>query len=360
MDRYPRLLQIASHMLQTSTMRLLSTSLLALCASSLLSSPLQGQTPDKQDGRPRAAIIERLDTNGDGDISAEEAQAGRRAFQDRGGIQSLPEPMRTAILKRLDTNGDGKISAEEGQAGRKALADGGRLRRNSFDQGSEQRKRPDGKGKGSEKSDRRPDGKGKGSEKSDRRPDGKGKGSEKSDRRPDGKGKGSEKSDRRPDGKGKQPTEQGSGLGHLARFDTNGDGVIDAEEAQSARALIQRFRNVDGAGRDADGPKQRPNSSQRRPLGDSGPARGVGPGSRGPDGPGARGSQEGRDQRRNVRGGGGQPQRHVRGRGPGQDQDAGRPRPTREDFRRRIQSMRDRAGRNGDDRRPQSRPQSRR
>ncbi|HIK61897.1 MAG TPA: hypothetical protein EYF98_14525 [Planctomycetes bacterium] len=346
MDRYPRLLQIASHMLQTSTMRLLSTSLLALCASSLLSSPLQGQTPDKQDGRPRAAIIERLDTNGDGDISAEEAQAGRRAFQDRGGIQSLPEPMRTAILKRLDTNGDGKISAEEGQAGRKALADGGRLRRNSFDQGSEQRKRPDGKGKGSEKSDRRPDGKGKGSEKSDRRPD--------------GKGKGSEKSDRRPDGKGKQPTEQGSGLGHLARFDTNGDGVIDAEEAQSARALIQRFRNVDGAGRDADGPKQRPNSSQRRPLGDSGPARGVGPGSRGPDGPGARGSQEGRDQRRNVRGGGGQPQRHVRGRGPGQDQDAGRPRPTREDFRRRIQSMRDRAGRNGDDRRPQSRPQSRR
>jgi len=336
-------------------MRLLSTSLLALCATALLSSPLQGQTPAKQDGRLRAAIMERLDTNGDGDISAEEAQAGRRAFQDRGGIQSLPERMRNAILKRLDKDGDGKISEEEGQAARKALADGGRSRRNPSDQGSKQGRRPDGKGKDDEKSDKRPDGKGKGSERSDKRPDGKGKGSERSDKRPDGKGKGSERSDKRPDGKGKRPAEQGSGLGHLARFDTNGDGVIDAEEAQNARALIQRFRGGDGANKDSDSPRQRPNSSQRRPLGDSGPARGMGPGSRGTGGPGARGSQQGGDQRRDVRGGGDQPQRHVRGRGPGQDQDAGRKRPTREDIRRRIQSMRDRAGRNGDDRRPQSR-----
>jgi hypothetical protein len=308
-------------------MRYLSTPLLALCATTLLSSPLQGQTPAKQDGRLRAAILERLDTNGDGDISAEEAQAGRRAFKERGGIQSLPEPLRNAILKRLDKDGDGKVSEEEGQAGRKALADGGRSRRGPSDQGAEQGRRPDGKGKGAEKSDKRPNGKGK---------------------RP-------AESDKRPDGKGKRPAGQGSGLGHLARFDTNGDGVIDAEEAQSARALMQRFRGGDGAGKNTDGPKQRPHTNQRRPLGDSGPARGMGPGSRGPDGPGARGSQQGGDQRRKVRGGGDQPQRDARGRGPGQDQDAGRKRPTREDIRRRIQFMRDRAGRNGDDRRPRSR-----
>jgi hypothetical protein len=84
----------------------------------------------------------------------------------------------------------------------------------------------------------------------------------------------------------------------------------------------------------------------------------VGPGSRGPGGPGgpgARGPQRDADPRRNVRGGDGPPQRHVRGRGPGHDQDAARKRPSLEHMRRRIQSMRDRAGRGGNDRRSQSR-----
>ncbi|MDP6938905.1 MAG: hypothetical protein QF848_08735 [Planctomycetota bacterium] len=328
-------------------MRLLSTSLLALCATTLLSSPLQGQSPAKQDGHPRAAILKRLDTNGDGDISAEEAQAGRKAFQDRGGFQALPERMRNAIIERLDKDGDGKVSEEEGQAGRKALADGERFRRNSSDQGSKQGRRPDGRGKDAEQGNRRPDGKGK-------RPDGRGKDAEQGNRRPDGKdkrpdgrGKDAEQGNRRPDGKGKRPDGQSSGLGHLARFDTNGDGVIDAEEAQSARALIQRFRGQNGSRKNSDGPRMFPESNQRRPV------RNSGPGSKGPDGPGARGPQRDAGQRGNARGDGGPQRRDARGRGPGQDASRGRPSP--QDMRRRIQSMRDRSGQEGDGGRPQRR-----
>ncbi len=286
-------------------MRLLSTPLLALCATTLLSSPLQGQPPAKQDGRQRVTILERLDTNGDGDISAEETQAGLKAFQDRGGFQALPERMRNAIIERLDKDGDGKVSEEEGQAGRKALADGGRFRRNPSDQGSKQGRRPDGRGEGAEQGNRRPDGKGK-----------------------------------RPDG-------QSSGLGHLARFDTNGDCVIDAEEAQSARALIQRFRGQNGSRKNSDGPRVFPESNQRRPVRDSGP------GSKGPDGPGARGPQRDAGQRGNARGEGDPQRRDARGRGPGQDASRGRPSP--QDMRRRIQSMRDRSGQEGDGGRPQRR-----
>ena len=307
-------------------MRLLSTPLLALCATTLLSSPLQGQPPAKQDGRQRVTILERLDTNGDGDISAEETQAGLKAFQDRGGFQALPERMRNAIIERLDKDGDGKVSEEEGQAGRKALADGGRFRRNPSDQGSKQGRRPDGRGEGAEQGNRRPDGKGK---------------------RPDGRGEGAEQGNRRPDGKGKRPDGQSSGLGHLARFDTNGDCVIDAEEAQSARALIQRFRGQNGSRKNSDGPRVFPESNQRRPVRDSGP------GSKGPDGPGARGPQRDAGQRGNARGEGDPQRRDARGRGPGQDASRGRPSP--QDMRRRIQSMRDRSGQEGDGGRPQRR-----
>ncbi|HJM56404.1 MAG TPA: hypothetical protein QF446_03685 [Planctomycetota bacterium] len=349
-------------------MRLLSTPLLALCATTLLSSPLQGQPPAKQDGRQRVTILERLDTNGDGDISAEETQAGLKAFQDRGGFQALPERMRNAIIERLDKDGDGKVSEEEGQAGRKALADGGRFRRNPSDQGSKQGRRPDGRGEGAEQGNRRPDGKGKrpdgrgkDAEQGDRRPDGKGKrpdgrgkDAEQGDRRPDGKGKrpdgrgeGAEQGNRRPDGKGKRPDGQSSGLGHLARFDTNGDCVIDAEEAQSARALIQRFRGQNGSRKNSDGPRVFPESNQRRPVRDSGP------GSKGPDGPGARGPQRDAGQRGNARGEGDPQRRDARGRGPGQDASRGRPSP--QDMRRRIQSMRDRSGQEGDGGRPQRR-----
>ena len=283
-------------------MRLLSTPLLALCATSLLSSPLLGQTPNRQDGRPRAAILERLDTNGDGKISAEEAQAGREAFKERGGIQSLPEPMRNAIIKHLGKNDDAK--------------------------GAD--RRSDAKG-----ADRRSDAKG-----ADRRSDAKG-----TDRRSDAKG-----ADRRPDAKGKRPDGQNSGLGHLARFDLNGDGVIDAEEAQNARALMQRLRGGNGTNKNSDGQKERPQSNKQRSVRDSGPSRGAGPG---PGGPGVRGPQGDRGQRDNIRGKGAQQRQDVRRRGPGQN--TARRRPTTQDMRRRIQSTRERAGREGENSRPQRR-----
>ncbi|MDE0915031.1 MAG: hypothetical protein OSB57_07605, partial [Planctomycetota bacterium] len=96
-------------------MRLLSTPLLALCATTLLSSPLLGQTPDRSVGRLRTAIMERLDTDGDGNISAEEAQAGRKALKERGGIQALPEPIRNAIIKRFNKNDD--VKGTDGRPG---------------------------------------------------------------------------------------------------------------------------------------------------------------------------------------------------------------------------------------------------
>ena len=270
-------------------MRLLSTPLLALCATTLLSSPLLGQTPDRSVDRLRTAIMERLDTDGDGNISAEEAQAGRKALKERGGIQALPEPIRNAIIKRFNKNEDVKGS--------------------------------------------------------DRRPGVKG-----TDKRSDAKG-----SDRRPGVKGVRPEGQSSGLGHLARFDLNGDGVIDAEEAQNARALMQRLRGGNGPNKNSDSPTERPQSIQQRRGHDSGPSRGAGPG---PDGPGIRGPQGDRGQRDNVRNEGARQGRDVRGRGP--EQNTARRRPSPQDMRRRIQSMRDKAGRGRGDGRQQSRQQSRR
>ena len=265
-------------------MRLLSTPLLALCATTLLSSPLLGQTPDKSVDRLRTAIIERLDTDGDGNISAEEAQVGRKALKERGGIQALPEPIRNAIIKRFNKN--------DGVKG------------------------------------------------SDRRP-----GVTGTDKRSDAKG-----SDRRPGVKGLRPEGQSSGLGHLARFDLNGDGVIDAEEAQNARALMQRLRGGNGPNKNSDSPTERPQSSQQRRGHDSGPSRGAGPG---PDGPGIRGPQGDRGQRDNVRNEGARQGRDVRGRGP--EQNTARRRPSPQDMRRRIQSMREKAGRGRGDGRQQSR-----
>ena len=283
-------------------MRLLSTPLLALFATTLLSSPLLGQTPDRSVGRLRTAIMERLDTDGDGNISAEEAQAGRKALKERGGIQALPEPIRNAIIKRFNKNDD--VKGTDGQPGVK-----------------ETDKRSDAKG-------------------SDRRPGVKG-----NDKRSDAKG-----TDRRPGVKGVRPEGQSSGLGHLARFDLNGDGVIDAEEAQNARALMQRLRGGNGPNRNSDSPTERPQSSQQRRGHDSGPSRGAGPG---PDGPGIRGPQGDRGQRDNVRNEGAQQGRDVRGRGP--EQNTARRRPSPQDMRRRIQSMRDKAGRGRGDGRQQSR-----
>ena len=324
-------------------MRLHSTPLLALCATTLLSSPLLGQTPDKSVGRLRTAIMERLDTDGDGNISAEEAQAGRKALKERGGIQALPEPIRNAIIKRFNKNDD--VKGTDGRPGVKETD------KRSDAKGTDGRpgvkgndKRSDAKG-----SDRRPGVKGNdkrsGAKGSDRRP-----GVKETDKRSDAKG-----TDRRPGVKGVRPEGQSSGLGHLARFDLNGDGVIDAEEAQNARALMQRLRGGNGPNKNSDSPTERPQSSQQRRGHDSGPSRGAGPG---PDGPGIRGPQGDRGQRDNVRNEGAQQGRDVRGRGP--EQNTARRRPSPQDMRRRIQSMRDKAGRGRGDGRQQSRQQSRR
>ena len=233
---------------------------------------------------------ERLDTDGDGKISAEEAQAARKAFQERGGIQSLPEPLRQAIIKRLDRDADGMVSEQERQAGLKAMADRWRSRENQSRPGPAQDRRPDAQG-------------------------------------------------RRPDAQDRRPDAQGSGLGHLARYDLNGDGVIDASEAQRARALFQRHRGQGGNDKRTDSPGDRARSNQPPQARGSRPGRGFGPGQR--------------DLRDKVRGEGGQQQRGARGRSPGRDHAQRRPMP--EGLRRRMQSMEDERARAQHDRRRQDR-----
>jgi Ca2+-binding EF-hand superfamily protein len=327
-------------------MRLLSTSILALCATTLLSTSLQAQTPDKQDGDRRSAMRARLDTDGDGKISAEEAQAARKAFQERGGIQSLPEPLRQAIIKRLDRDADGKVSEQERQAGLKAMADRWRSRGNQSRPGPGQDRRPDAQdrrpdtqGRRPDAQDRRPDAQGRRPDAQDRRPDARDRRPDAQGKRPDAQGRRPDAQDRRPDAQGRRPDAQGSGLGHLARFDLNGDGVIDASEAQRARALFQRHRGQGGNDKRTDSPGDRARSNQPPQARGSRPGRGFEPGQRG--------------QRGNVRGEGGQQQRGARGRSQGRDHAQRRPMP--EGLRRRMQSMEDEKGRGQHDRRRQDR-----
>ncbi len=93
---------IVSENLNRPTSRWLQACVL-LCAVALLPLGVAFATAEVD----RAAIAARMDTDGDGQISAEERQA-------------YAEAERAAILKRIDTDGDGEISHEERRAAAEA------------------------------------------------------------------------------------------------------------------------------------------------------------------------------------------------------------------------------------------------
>jgi len=99
------------------------------------SSPLvlaaPGAAPD-QAGRvaKRQKMLEKFDTNGNGQFDPDERQAARKAIQDRrerrggqgrGGAGTDPE-RRRKVIERFDRDGDGKLSDAERAAAREARA----------------------------------------------------------------------------------------------------------------------------------------------------------------------------------------------------------------------------------------------
>jgi hypothetical protein len=73
------------------------------------------------------ARFARVDSNRDGFVTREEAQAARAAVRER--FQDRREERRSALFARLDANGDGAISREEFDAPRAGLRQGGEARR---------------------------------------------------------------------------------------------------------------------------------------------------------------------------------------------------------------------------------------
>ncbi len=85
----------------------------------------------------RQAMMERFDTDGDGQISPEERDAARAAMRDGPGKN------RQAILERFDTDGDGQLSPEERDAARATMqAEGGRGGKGSQGGGNRQKNGP--------------------------------------------------------------------------------------------------------------------------------------------------------------------------------------------------------------------------
>jgi hypothetical protein len=74
----------------------------ALVAATVLAGAAHAEGPQKKPGHGK--FLEQLDTNGDGNISKEEFEAGRKARAD-------------GFFAKLDKNGDGVISKDEFAAG---------------------------------------------------------------------------------------------------------------------------------------------------------------------------------------------------------------------------------------------------
>ncbi len=76
----------------------------------------------------RQQIMERFDTDGDGQLNETERAAAREAMQGRGG-QGRGGPsaeQRTRILEQYDTDGDGQLNETERAAAREAMQGQGR------------------------------------------------------------------------------------------------------------------------------------------------------------------------------------------------------------------------------------------
>ncbi|GEM_PF-2135157 len=180
-------------------MRLLSQSLLALGAVTVLSTSLAAQTPTKRGSDLRSSIRSRVDTNNDGEISQDELQAARKHMLGKRGQDADPDKLRENPTQRRRRPHGADDLDPQGQAPHK---------------GQHEVARPGGS-------------------------------------RPQ----------HRPEHKNGQ-ADATKGLGPLARFDLNDDGVIGGDEAQRAQALLQRFREL--------GERSRANSAQRKRPG-SGP-----------------------------------------------------------------------------------------
>lgn len=119
---------------------------LALAAFAVSLSLAQAQAadaPGKKGQRPgggdfKAKLLEKFDTNKDGQLSDAEKQAARAEFEKRKGETGKGGPGkggpgrgfgkggpggfdREALMKKLDKNGDGKLDDAEKQAAREAF-----------------------------------------------------------------------------------------------------------------------------------------------------------------------------------------------------------------------------------------------
>ena len=103
------------------TMKISKTVLTAMAAAIACSMTAYAEGDGKKKGkRPgpeaRKAILEKFDTNNDGELSEEEKAAMKKAMEERR------EAGKAKMLERFDTNKDGKLSEEERNAAREAMA----------------------------------------------------------------------------------------------------------------------------------------------------------------------------------------------------------------------------------------------
>lgn len=92
--------------------QILCTTIAALAVVTLNASAQEGERPQRQ--LPPGAL-ERLDTDGDGKVSAEERKAGAEARRAAMAEQ------RKKRMEQFDTNGDGKLDEAEREAMREAM-----------------------------------------------------------------------------------------------------------------------------------------------------------------------------------------------------------------------------------------------
>lgn len=100
-----------------STLHSLSlvTGLLALGATSALAEDGEGKKKGPRPGGPdRAALLEKFDKDGDGELNEEERKAAREARE------AQMKERRAEMIAKFDTDGDGELNEEERKAAREA------------------------------------------------------------------------------------------------------------------------------------------------------------------------------------------------------------------------------------------------
>lgn len=120
-------------------MKKITPTLLTGALALLIAAPLAAQESPREILRER--VLERLDQDGDGQVSAEERQAARERLGERpapdqpgrsgrfgrfgrqrpGALPHLRPGLREGIRSRLDADGDGQLDPEERASGRELL-----------------------------------------------------------------------------------------------------------------------------------------------------------------------------------------------------------------------------------------------